>query len=78
MDTMPFPQSHVTVEEVLSNWPSTHKVFASMKTKCIGCFLQRFCTLRDVAETYQIPLHELTGEFEKYISNLNRTQRSTK
>ena len=52
-------------ETALSFARGGYKVFATMKTKCVGCLLQRFCSLRDVAETYQIPLQELTGELEK-------------
>jgi hypothetical protein len=69
MDTITVPQSQMTVDEVFSNWPSTYVVFSALKTSCIGCLLQRFCTLRDVAETYQIPFHELTGELEKHIQH---------
>ena len=67
MNTIPVPQSELTVDEVLTKWPKTYSVFAALKTKCIGCFLQKFCTLRDVADTYHIPFAELTGELEKYI-----------
>jgi hybrid cluster-associated redox disulfide protein len=77
METKPTLQSQMTVEDVLQNWPDTYSVFIHMKTKCIGCFLQRFCTLRDVAETYQIPLQELTEEVEKHVPTFNHSQRST-
>jgi hybrid cluster-associated redox disulfide protein len=56
--------SHLTVSEVLQNWPQTFSVFMKHKTKCVGCFMQQFCTLKDVAETYQIPLQELILEIE--------------
>jgi hypothetical protein len=78
MDTNTVCQPQMTVEDVLSNWPGAYSAFASMKTKCVGCFLQRFCTLQDVAEAYQVPFQELTGELEKYIPTFNQTQRSSK
>jgi hypothetical protein len=68
-----YPQ--ITVDEVLSKWPNSHPAFTKFKTKCIGCLLQKFCTLRDVALTYQIPFEELIGELEKHISTIDRTQR---
>ena len=52
----------LTVEEVLQRWPQTFSVFMKNKTKCPGCFLQHFCTLKDVAETYQISSQELIDE----------------
>jgi len=67
METKPILQPQMTVEDVLSQWPQAHRAFTALKTKCVGCLLQRFCTLQDVAETYQISFQELTGELEKYI-----------
>ncbi len=55
---------HLTVEEILQKWPHAYSVFMRNKTKCVGCFLQRFCTLKDVAEHYQIPLEKLIDEIE--------------
>jgi len=77
METIPILQPQMTVEDVLQNWPGTYTVFMAMKTKCIGCFLQKFCTLQDVAETYQIPLHKLSGELEKHVPTFNHFKRST-
>jgi hybrid cluster-associated redox disulfide protein len=64
MDT-PILDIHLTVEEILQRWPQAFSVFMQNKTKCAGCFLQRFCTLKDVAEMYQIPLEKLIEEIEK-------------
>jgi len=75
MDT---PTIHIqlTVEEVLQRWPQTFSVFMKNKTKCPGCFLQHFCTLKDVAETYQLSSKKLLEEIEN-VSNSENTQRST-
>jgi len=70
--------SQITVHEVLSKWPYSHPAFAKLKTKCIGCLLQKFCTLRDVAQTYQISFDELIEELEKHILTTNHIQRSYK
>jgi hybrid cluster-associated redox disulfide protein len=63
MDT-PMIDIHLTVEEILQKWPYAFSVFMRNKTKCVGCFLQRFCTLKDVAEMYQIPIEKLIEEIE--------------
>jgi hybrid cluster-associated redox disulfide protein len=52
----------VTVDKVLQNWPRAFSVFMKNKTKCPGCFMQQFCTLKDVAETYQISVEKLMEE----------------
>jgi len=73
MDTITTPQSQMTVDEVLSKWPNSYHAFVALKTKCMGCLLQKFCTLRDVAETYQIPFQGLAGELEKYVPTFIQT-----
>jgi hybrid cluster-associated redox disulfide protein len=75
MDT-PMIHIQLTVEEVLQKWPQAFSVFMKNKTKCPGCFLQHFCTLKDVAETYQILPKELITEIER-VSNSETIQRST-
>jgi hypothetical protein len=67
MDT-PVIYIQLTVEEVLKRWPKAFSVFAKTKTKCPGCLMQHFCTLKDVAETYQILPEKLMAEIEN-VSN---------
>lgn len=52
----------LTVDKVLQRWPQAFSVFMKNKTKCPGCFMQSFCTLEDVAETYQLTLEKLIDE----------------
>ncbi|MBN2116801.1 MAG: hypothetical protein JW730_09530 [Anaerolineales bacterium] len=56
--------THLTVEQVLQESPRAFSVFIRNKTRCVGCLMQQFCTLKDVAETYQIPLATLIEEIE--------------
>jgi hybrid cluster-associated redox disulfide protein len=58
----------LTVDEVLQRWPQSFTIFMKHKTKCPGCFMQSFCTLKDVAETYQLSLENLIDEI-KNVSN---------
>jgi hypothetical protein len=58
----------LTVEEVLQKWPRAFSVFMNNKTKCPGCLMQHFCTLKDVAETYQILPQDLIVEIENVSS----------
>ena len=55
---------HLTVEEVLQKWPQTFAVFMKNKTKCPGCLMQHFCTVKDVADAYQLSVDELIVEIE--------------
>jgi hybrid cluster-associated redox disulfide protein len=58
----------LTVDQVLQTWPQAFSVFMKYKTRCPGCFMQQFCTLKDVAETYQLSLETLIAEI-KHASN---------
>ena len=53
-----------TVDQVLQRWPQAFSVFMKNKTKCAGCFMQQFCTLKDVADTYQLSLEKLIDELK--------------
>ena len=48
-----------TVAEVLARWPDRAMAFIRRRTACVGCPLDRFCTLADVARAYHIPLATL-------------------
>ena len=52
----------LTVDKVLQRWPQAYSAFMKHKTKCVGCFMQQFCTLGDVAETYQLSLETLIDD----------------
>jgi hybrid cluster-associated redox disulfide protein len=59
---------HRTVAEVLQQFPHAFTVFLKNRTQCVGCYMQQFCTLRDVAETYEIPLERLIEDLAN-VSN---------
>ena len=53
---------HLTVDKIFQYWPGAFSVFMKNKTKCPGCFMQQFCTLEDVAKTYQLSAEKLMEE----------------
>jgi hybrid cluster-associated redox disulfide protein len=65
------------VEDVLKKWPETFSVFRTRNMDCIGCLLQRFCTLQDVATTYEIDLADLTKDLENCVSENHEAKRRT-
>jgi len=52
----------LTVDKVMQQWPHTYSVFMKHRTKCVGCFMQQFCTLKDVAATYGLSLEILIDD----------------
>ena len=54
-----------TVAEALRSDRDVSRVFIARRTACVGCYLAGFCTLEDVANTYQVPLDEFLRELEQ-------------
>ena len=65
----------MTVHETLQRWPRAFSVFMKNKTKCAGCYMQQFCTLKDVIRTYAISEEQLIAEIES--ASREENQRST-
>lgn len=65
-----------TVDRVLQERPQAFSVFMKHRTKCVGCFMQQFCTLQEVAETHRLSLEELIDEIKK-LSDEGYDPRST-
>ncbi len=49
-----FKISETSVESILKSTPKTARFFIDSHTACIGCGFARFCTLKDVVNTYQL------------------------
>lgn len=76
MDTVTLLQPEMTVEYVLKTWPSAFTIFVHGKPECIGCFLQKFCTLREVADAYEVSPEEFVEELERHVRTINNSPRS--
>jgi hybrid cluster-associated redox disulfide protein len=75
MNTQILP-AQMTVEDILKKWPQAYAIFNTRNTACVGCMLQRFCTLQDVAETYLISLSDLVVDLENYVNGNSQQMRS--
>jgi hybrid cluster-associated redox disulfide protein len=54
-----------TVADVLATYPQTATIFLSLRTNCVGCHLARFCTLEDVARTYELSIQDLIEKLQE-------------
>jgi hybrid cluster-associated redox disulfide protein len=52
----PFLNVRWTVDQLLRAYPQTITVFLTSKMDCVGCHLERFCSLEEIATAYKIPL----------------------
>jgi hypothetical protein len=49
-----FEISETSVESILKSTPKAARFFLDWHTACVGCGFARFCTLKDVINTYQL------------------------
>lgn len=69
MDTKDVLSSQTTVEELLRLHPEAWVVLKRDMLDCLGCFMQKFCTLQEAAEAHQLPLQELMDDLSKQIQS---------
>jgi hybrid cluster-associated redox disulfide protein len=69
--------ANLIVEDVLKKWPETFSIFRTWNTDCVGCLLQRFCTLQDVATTYEVDVDHLTRDLENCVTENREIKRRT-
>lgn len=65
-----------TVSEVLQKYPGTSRVFLDRKTLCLGCYMARFCSLKDVAQVYSLETETLVSEIQQ--ATINKTYQNSK
>jgi hybrid cluster-associated redox disulfide protein len=63
--TNAIPDQTWTVAQVLSAYPQAAQVFFHLKTDCVGCILSRFCTLKEVAKSYNLDLDQVVLLFSQ-------------
>lgn len=51
-----------SVQQTLEHYPGSASVFIRLKTNCVGCWVDRFCTLEEVSGHYGIPLEVLLAD----------------
>ncbi len=64
MSNPPFSPD-MTVAEALAAGRGVFKVFTAHHTACVGCYLVRFCALRDVAKAYGLTLDAFLAELRQ-------------
>jgi hybrid cluster-associated redox disulfide protein len=62
-----------TVAEILESYPQTSATFQALKTNCAGCHLAPFCTLEDVARTYELAPRDLVDTLRGTAQSLLRS-----
>jgi hypothetical protein len=55
-----------TVQRTLKDHPQLVPIFNRLKTDCVGCWLERFCTLEDVSSNYAIQIDFLLDSLRSF------------
>ncbi len=66
-----------TVADALDVGPHVAALLNARRTACVGCYLARFCTLRDTAAYYDFPLDEFINELRRTSSEIIVAQGGT-
>lgn len=56
-----------TVAETLRKARSSARFFVAHRTACLGCPLARFCTLGDVAQTYELDQQDFLAKLQQVV-----------
>ncbi len=63
----PILDANWTADQVMKTYPETVSVFLALKMDCVGCYLERFCSLEDVAASYKLPPEFLLTKLHESI-----------
>jgi hybrid cluster-associated redox disulfide protein len=55
----------MAVQELLTAYPQTTQVILSWHADCLGCSMQRFCTLAEVVENYELDMERLLADLRR-------------
>ncbi len=59
----------LTIEEILSRWPQTARVFNHYSSACIGCAIAPFCTIADAISAYGLPKEAFLADLQTAIES---------
>ncbi|OGO75636.1 MAG: hypothetical protein A3K45_07790 [Chloroflexi bacterium RIFOXYC12_FULL_59_14] len=58
--------NETTVADLLKKAPEAVRFFINQQTACVGCYLAKFCTLKDVVNAYQLEEKTFLQELAKF------------
>ncbi len=58
--------NETTVADLLKQAPEAIRFFINQQTACVGCYLAKFCTLRDVINAYHFEEKTFLQELAKF------------
>ena len=60
-----------TVKQLMESYPNAQDVFIRLKADCVGCRLDKFCTLEEVARDYGFILGDFLADLQEAVLIFN-------
>jgi hybrid cluster-associated redox disulfide protein len=70
----PYLSPDITVKKLLDRYPQLLKLFMDLGLLCIGCPVEAFHTLADVAREYHLDLNQLLQRIDTVIGGNESSQ----
>ena len=65
----PFLSPRILVADLLASSLPTASTFLDLRVDCIGCFMNKFCTLEDVSRHYDLSMDTVLDALKKCLEN---------
>lgn len=65
----PTLSSQTLVADLLASTPLIAHLFVELRVDCVGCSLNKFCTLEDLCEHYQLELEPVIRTIQERTIN---------
>ena len=64
------PAQDWVVQRTLQEFPEAIQAFVSLRTKCVGCLMARFCTLQSVEKSFHLAPGSLIQEIQNHLEKI--------
>ncbi len=65
----PTLSSRTLVADLLASTPLAASLFVELRVNCVGCSMNKFCTLKELCEQYQLELENVINMIQERITN---------
>jgi hypothetical protein len=59
----------ILIADLLASTPLMAQLFVELRVGCVGCSLNRFCTLEDLCDQYQLELETIINLIQERTMN---------
>jgi hypothetical protein len=60
---------HILVADLLDYSPLVVPLLLEFRVDCIGCFMNKYCTLEELCTQYELDLEGILGRIQEILTN---------